>query len=223
MRPISTAILAFFLLLPAPVAAQIDLDVRVTPQAGLLTPPDWFYYQVTVLGEGPMEWTEAAVLRATMVGLTAEVEVAGSGLWIRGNVLRTLGGETYLAYAVLNQGVFTPPTTVRTPYWIPSVMTFGSVDVALPTRFRLPFGIQPYFTAGVGAKHSSFDRTPLAAAPRVVAPEDGTTLMGNLGGGLVLRTGAWGVDLQLRDTISEYWGEQQHDVTWLAGLSWQLF
>lgn len=220
---ILTALLAISLVLPALAAAQRGVDVRVTPQFGLVTPVDWFYYEVTVLGEGPMEWTEAAVLEAYLVGVTAEVEVAGSGVWLRGNVLRTTNGETYLAHAVLNKGVFTPPTVARTLYRIPSAITFGSIDLALPTRLRLPLGIQPYFTAGVGGKHYSFDRGPIDAADRLVAPEDGTSLMANLGGGFVVRIVGVDLDVQVRDTISRYWGTQQHDVTWVAGLAWRIF
>lgn len=218
---ILTAVLTIALVLPVSTAAQRDVSVRVTPQAGLVTPADWFYYEVTALGEGPMEWTEAALDRAYVVGAAAQVEL-GSGLWLRGNVLRTTNGETYLAYAVLNKGVFTPPTVVRTTYRIPSTITVGSIDLAFPTRLQLPLGIQPYVTAGVGGKRYSFDRGPIAAADRLVAPEAGTSLMANLGAGLVVRVMGVDLDLQVRDAISEYWGRQQHDVTWIAGLSWRI-
>lgn len=189
-----------------------------------MTPADWFYYEVTGLGQGPMVWTESQVLRSTMIGATAEVEIGETGLWIRGTILRTLDGETYLGYSRLVDAFPDAPRVVRTPYWVPTAMTLGSVELALPTRFRLPFHAQPYFVAGVGGKRYSFDHDALdGAAEALIAPEDGTSLMGILGGGLVVPVGRFGIDLEVRDAMSRYWSDFQHDVIWSAGLSWQLW
>ncbi len=220
---IATAALAALLLFSSPVAAQMDLRVRLTPQAGLLTPADWFYYEVTQLGEGPMEWTEAAVLETTVVGLSAEVEVGETGIWIRGTVLRTLDTDTYIAFAVLNSGPFTPPNVVRRLWWVPTDITIATLDLAFPTRLRLPLGVQPYVTAGLGGKMYAFDNSVLEGAPSgIVAPEDGTSLVLNVGGGAVIPlVRGLRLDLQVRDAVSEYWEDTQHDVSWTAGLSWR--
>lgn len=222
---VHAALVSLLLILPAGAAAQTELEVRVSPQAGILTPAEWFYYQVTVYGEGPMEWTEAALLRSKVVGLSAEVRFGDTGIWLRGNALRTLDGETYIAFAVLNSGPMTPPTVVRQRYWVPTEITMASLDVGLPTRLRLPFRIQPYIVAGLGAKHFTFDRAELSQGDEgLVAPEDGTELMVNVGGGAVVPV--WRgieLDVQVRDALSEYWDDQQHDVTWVAGLSWRVF
>lgn len=221
---IFAAALALCMLLPASAAAQVDLDLRVSPQVGLLTPNDWFFYEVTGLGQGPMVWTESAVLRSTMLGLTAEVEIAETGVWIRGNVLRTVDGETYLAHAQLIQAFPGAPEVIRTEYYLPTTITLGSVEVALPTRFTLPLGIQPYFTVGIGGKRYGFDQSVLAEAPGgVVQPEDGTSFTANVGGGLIAYYRGIGLDLQVRDAISSYWDDQQHDVVWSAGLTWGIF
>lgn len=228
---IATALLAGMLVYPAPGVAQLGLpdrsgvSVRITPEIGLMTPSTWFYYEVTVLGQGPMEWTEAAILRATTLGLAVELDLTGSGIWLRGHVNRTVGGDTYLAYSVLQEALPDPPSVDRTEYWIPSTITMAGIDVGFPTRFMLPLGIQPYFTAGIGAKHYAFDPTPLVDNARAVAPEGGTVLMGRLGAGLMVpvRSGL-SLDLSVRDAVSEYWDEDlQHDVLWTAGLSWQAY
>ena len=222
---IATAALAALLLFPSAGAGQVDLKLRLTPQAGVLTPADWFYYEVTQLGEGPMEWTEAAVLRTSVVGLTAELEVGDTGVWIRGTVLRTLDTDTYLAFAILNSGPFTKPNVVRRYWWVPTDITIVSLDVAFPTRLRLPLGVQPYATAGLGGKIYAFDNSALEGAPdAVVAPEDGTSLVVNVGGGAVIPLmRRLRLDLQARDAVSDYWDDTQHDVSWTAGLSWRAF
>lgn len=218
------ALVAIAMVAPSSSSAQADLAVHITPHAGIITPPDWFYYQVTDLGEGPMEWTEAAILRANVVGLMAELELPAAGVWVRGSVQRTTGAKTFLAFAILNEAFPNPATVVRTRYWVPSTITFASVDLAFPTRFELPYGVQPYFAAGLGGKRYVFDREVLADGdPAIVAPEDGTVAMANLGAGVVVRWERFGLDLQVRDAISEYWDDVQHDILWLVGLSWRAF
>lgn len=227
---IATALLAGILAYPAPAVAQLGMpdlsgvSVRITPHAGLLTPDGWFYAETTVFGEGPMEWTEAALLEAPVVGASADVRLPGIGLWLRGSVQRTLDADLYVAYAVMNSGPFTPAYVDRTKYWLPTSVTMATVDLVFLTQLRLPLGIQPYVTAGVGGKMYSFDRSTLAANPRAVPPEDGTELMANVGGGVVVPV--WRrleLDLQARDAISDYWDLTQHDVSWTAGLSWRLY
>jgi hypothetical protein len=224
MSRIVPALVAVLLLLPGSARAQIEPRVRVTPQVGLLTPADWFYYEVTGLGQGPMVWTESAVLRSTMVGATAEIGIGETGLWLRASFLRTLDGETYVEYNRLIQAFPDAPRVEEAGYYVPTAMTLGSVELGLPTRFQLPFRIQPYFVAGVGGKRYSFDNGPLdGAVAGIVAPEDGTSLMGILGGGLVVPVGRFGIDLQVRDALSKYWDDLQHDIVWSAGLAWRVF
>lgn len=225
IRPIATAVLTAFLMIPAaPAAAQLRADVSITPQAGALTPAEWFYYEVTAFGEGPMEWTEAAVLRSAVIGATAAVDFSRHGVEIRGTLLRTIDADTYVALGVMNAGPMTPSRVDRTRYWVPTDITLASIDIALATRLRLPLGAQPYILAGIGGKHYSFDRTALAEGePGLVVPQDGTNLMINVGGGLAIPLSRrLALDVQVRDAMTEYWGSRQHDVAWMAGLSWRL-
>ncbi len=220
-----TAALALFLLCPGPATGQPDLDLRLTPRLGMVTPAGWFYEEFAHLGVDPLEWTEAAILESTAAGLTVEVEVEDTGLWIRGEVLRTLGGEVRLGHKILNStSGNTQPTISSVYHWLPATLTLTTLDLGLPTRFRLPFGIQPYVTAGLGAKHYSFDTSVIDRPPRTLElPRDGATFVVNVGGGFTLDIRGLTVDLVARDAISEYWDEQQHDVFWLVGLSWQIF
>ena len=217
------ALAAALLLGPVAGAAQVDARFRVTPQVALMTPADWFFYEVTGLGgSSPLVWTESSVLRSTALGLTAEAEIGQSGIWIRGNLLRTLDAETYLAHAVLQEAFPNPPSVRRTRYWLPTTMTLGSIELAFPTRFRLPFSVQPYVSAGIGGKHYSFDRSPLSEAlAGIVQPEDGTVLMGVVGAGVVIPIRGIGLDLQIRDSMNKYWEDLQHDVLWSIGLAWE--
>jgi hypothetical protein len=224
-----TALLAVLLAWPAAGLAQTDIHLRVTPRLGAFTPAGWFYEEFAPIG-GPgadLEWTDAAFMKSTAAGLTAELEFGDSGLWIRAEVLRTVAGETRLGHKVLieSDGV-SQPYVQSVYFWIPSAMTLGTLDLALPTRFTLPFGIQPYISAGIGGKRYDFDLTtevleyPDRALER---PAEGVVWVTNVGGGVVVDVYGMRLDLAARDAISEYWGEQQHDVFWLVGLTWTLF
>lgn len=221
------AALALALALPASAAAQLDVDLRLTPRAGVVTPADWFYVEYAHLGIAPVEWTEAAIQAGPLVGLTAEVELGASNVWIRGEVLRTLDGETNLTHALLVPMIgFDPPRVDRTLYTVPSSLTIGSVDLAFPTAFRIPFlDLQPYVTAGVGGKRYEFDLSGLPSDldRSVVLPEEGTTLVFNLGGGATATVLGLDLDILVRDALSYYWDEQQHEVMVLVGLVWTAF
>lgn len=208
---------------PALAAAQSGLSIRVTPRAGVMTPADWFYEEFRHFGIDPMEWTEAAILRAPVVGLAAEVELPRTGLWIRGEVLRTLDAITSMTHAVLFEtNGFDPPRVERTPYRVATALTMGSVNIALPTLVRIG-PVQPYVMAGIGAKHYGFDIDPfIDLEDRVVLPRTGTVAMVNVGGGATARVMGLTFDLQVRDALSRYWGTVQHDVMVLAGLSWRV-
>lgn len=172
-----------------------------------------------------MEWTEAAVLRSTVIGATAAADFSRHGVEIRGTLLRTLDAETYVALGVMNSGPTFAPTVVRTRYWVPTDVTLVSLDMALATRLRLPLGVQPYILAGIGGKHYTFDRSALAEAEAgIVAPQDGTNFMINVGGGVTIPLSQrLKLDVQVRDAMTDYWGSWQHDVAWMTGLSWEFF
>ncbi len=222
---LALALVAVAVLLPGSATAQHFVKVRVTPRAGLLTPADWFYEEFPHFGTDPMEWTEAAVLQAPLVGVTAEVEPTGSRLWLRGEFLTTLGDETAVTYAVLIPASTAGPARVeRTPFRVATSITTGSFDIGLPTAFRLPLGIQPYVTAGIGGKRYAFDNSEIDRYEgEMVLPQSGTVLTGNVGAGLTFHLSGIGVDLLVRDAISNYWGKQQHDVMLLAGLTWTVY
>lgn len=211
------------LVAPVTASAQTGLNVRIIPRAGVMTPADWFYEEFLHFGVDPVEWTEASILRTAVVGLAAEVEVPGTGVWVRAELLRTLDGITSMTHGVLLEtNGFDPPRVERTPYRVGTAVTMGSLDVVFPTLFRVG-PLQPYVTAGVGGKHYSFDTDPfLDLTDEVVLPQAGTVAMLNVGAGGTVRVKGLTVDLQVRDALSRYWDRLQHDVMFLAGLSWQV-
>jgi len=221
----AVALAALALAVTTTASAQDGFTLRIAPRIGHLTPADWFYDEFPHFGVGDTEWTEAAILPSTLAGVTAELRLEGVGLWVRGDVLRTIGGETSLVHAVLvPPGGYNPPYVARSPYRLETGITFASLELVFPTRLRLPLGIQPYVAAGVGGKRYDFDTAPLAdLAGRLVLPSDGTTLSANVAAGFTLDLSGFVLDLLVRDAISEYWGDTQHDVMVLAGVSLRLF
>lgn len=214
-------------LAPTPASAQSmgdALEVRITPRVGALTPADWFYEEFLHFGVDPVEWTEAFIYEAPVLGLTVEARLGVPGLWIRGEVLRTVDAVTSMTHAVLREASgFDPPRVVRTPYRVATALTLGTLDLALPVRLTLG-SVQPYVIAGVGAKRYDFDTDPfLHLQDRVVLPQPGVVPMANLGAGVTARVLGVAVDLQLKDAMSQYWGQLQHDVMLLAGATWRVF
>jgi hypothetical protein len=212
------------LALPAGAAAQRAPELRITPRVGLVTPPGWFYVEFPQFGVTPMEWTEAAILRATVVGASVELRFEGHGIWVRGDVVRTIRAETAVGHAILHPPTQAgPASVVRTWFYVPTAMTIASVDVALPTRLRLPAAIQPYVLAGLGAKRYHFDVSELESREEnIVFPAPGTVPTVNVGIGATVPVRGLTMDLLVRDAISDYWGERQNDMTFMAGLSFRL-
>lgn len=231
---VAKAAVAALLLSPVAAAAQSSFTVHVTPRVGLLTPADYFYEEFAHLGVDPLEWTNASILRSVVAGLGVQLEIGDSGLWIRGEVLRTVGtdfgdiaprsGEMFVRHAILIESSgFDQPYVESQYFYVPTAVTIGSLDLAFPTRFRLPLSIQPYVTAGVGAKRYDFDTGAIDNPDRSIQhPEEGVTLVGNVGVGATVPIAGVTVDLLVRDALSEYWERLQHDVVWLVGLSWQV-
>lgn len=212
-------VLAGFLV-PVAGSAQTGPELRVIPRAGVLTPADWFYVEFPSFGSGPLEWTEAAIQSTAVLGLAGEIALDGPGIWIRGELIRTMGGRTAIIHALLNPASQAGPAfVVRTRFDVPSSLTIGTIDLGLPTRLRLPGGVQPYVTAGAGGKRYTFDITELETRDeRIVIPRSGTVPVVNVGVGARVALRGWSLDMLVRDAFSEYWGEQQHDVMFLAGL-----
>jgi hypothetical protein len=215
---LAAAVVALGALVPTAATAQNGWSLGIIPRAGALTPADWFFEEFPHFGVDPLEWTEAVIGRSGVAGVTLELEVAGTGLWIRAEALRTVGGETSLTHAVLREPAgFEPARVVRTTYPVATSITTGSLDLGLPLRFTLP-GIQPYVTAGLGGKRYAFEVARLQAlSDSLVLPRDGTVLLTNLGVGAVLRVAGLDLDLLVRDALSHYWDAPQHDVMLLAG------
>lgn len=210
-------------LLPGRVVAQ-QIEIRVTPRAGIVTPAGWFYVEYPSFGIGPNEWTEAAIQQSAVAGLSVEVAAEDLGLWLRAEALRTLGARTAVIHALLiPASTAGPARVVRTRIDAPTALTIGTLDLGLPTRLRLPGGVQPYVTAGVGAKRYDFDTAGIEAREeRFVVPQEGVVPVFNVGVGGTFRVRGLAFDLLVRDAISEYWDEQQHDVMFLAGARFRL-
>lgn len=211
--------------LPAPGHAQRVAEVRVMPRIGFMTPADWFYEEFQHFGIDPLEWTNGAVQASVIAGITVQAGLWNDGLWLRGEVLRTIGSETSVTHAILyGPAGFNPPQVVRTRYVVRSTITSASLDIALPTRLRLPGGVQPYVAAGAGLRHYEFDTTPLAnLEDTLVLPRNGTVALVNIGAGLSVDVAGLRLGLNARDAISEYWGNRQHDFTILFGAAFSVF
>jgi hypothetical protein len=224
MRSVAVLTMVLALSVPASAGAQQWLEVRATPRLGLMTPADWFYVEFPVFGVQPMVWTEAAILRTPVAGLAVELAADELGVWLRGEVVRTVGGEIAVTHAILHPATQAGPAFVaRTRFDIPSTLTMGSIDVGLPLRLRLPAGIEPYVTGGAGGKRYAFDTSALEAREEnIVMPRDGTVPLFNIGVGAVVTLRGVRIDLLVRDAVSEYWGEQQHDVLFLVGATFRL-
>jgi opacity protein-like surface antigen len=205
-------------LLPATAHAQWP-ELRVVPRVGIMTPADWFYVEFKQFGVQPMEWTESAILRSRVLGIAAEAAFDDLGIWVRGELLRTVGAETSVTHAILIPASQAhPATVVRTHYRVPTQLSVGTIDVVLPLRLRLAGRIQPYVTGGVGAKHYGFDASAIAPyEDQIVLPRPGTVAAFNAGGGFTVGTPWLLLDLQVRDAMSYYWELLQHDVVFLAG------
>jgi len=215
------SVILFGLLTPVAASSQHSPALRITPRVGMVTPADWFYVEFPSFGSGPLEWTETAILSTPVVGLTGELGLDQLGIWIRAETIRTVRGRTAVIHALLHPASQAGPGQVlRTRFDIPSSVWVGTIDLGLPTRLRLPGGVQPYVTAGVGGKRYTFDITELEARDeRIVVPRAGTVPVVNVGVGATVAIRGWSLDLLVRDALSEYWGEQQHDVMFLAGLN----
>jgi hypothetical protein len=205
---------------PAALSGQGPVEVRFSPRTGVLTPAGYFYEEYGRFAFGDLDWTQSAIQRSWLGGLGVEVALQGWGVWVRADAVRTFGAETTLRHLVLLPPAgFDPPRLVEARYQVPTTLTIVALDAALPTRLVLPGGVQPYVTAGLGAKRYGFDDSVLDGAPgNVVRPRPGVTPLVNLGGGATLRLRGATLDLLVRDAVSAYWNRQQHDVMVLLAL-----
>ena len=208
---------------PAPAAAQSDVTVRAFPRAGLAA-PDAFFYEVftNFAGDGPVEWTSASLGRAFVAGLGVEVDVGREGVLFRAEVLRSFDTWLLAGHGVLIPRVlFEPPQVVNTWFDVPTTLTMTSVQVVLPTRFRI-WRAEPYVLAGVGGKFYSFGESTRPNEVGAVLPSDGYTWGGDLGAGAKLSLFGLTFDVQVRDAINRYWGETQHDLLYTVALVWDV-
>ena len=206
-----------------PTTAQTPLDVRVIPRAGVMTPAGWLYEYYAHFGVDPVEWTETAILRAPVVGLGVEVELPGTGVWLRGEAIRSIDAVSSMTHVVLREASgFDPPRVEETPYRVATSVTTLTLDLALPTQLEIG-PVQPYVTAGVGGKWYGFDTDPFQELEvDVILPQPGFVGVVNVGGGAVVRLFGLDIDVQVRDAISMYWDRQQHDVMTLIGVAWDV-
>jgi hypothetical protein len=216
-----TAVVA--LLLPATAHSQWP-ELRVVPRAGVMTPANWFYVEFKQFGVQPMEWTESAILRSSVVGIGGEAAFEHLGVMVRAELLRTAGAETSVTHAILIPASQAHPATViRTPYRVPTRISVATVDLVLPLRLRLAPVVQPYVTGGIGGKHYAFDASAIEPyESQIVLPRRGTVAAYNAGGGVTIRTPWLVLDLQARDAMSYYWELLQHDVMFLAGFGFTV-
>lgn len=223
-RSLATFALLGALAAPAWASAQQHVELRVTPRSGLMTPAGWFYVEFPQFGVQPTEWTEAAIEPSALLGLAVEIRAEDTGIWLRGEVVRTLGARTSVTHALLiPPSMAGPAVVVRTGLGVPTALTIGTLDVGLPTRLRLPGGIQPYVTAGVGGKRYDFDTDEIEARQeQFVIPQPGWVPVVSVGVGGVFTVRGLSFDVLVRDAVSDYWGERQHDVMVLVGLSFRL-
>lgn len=208
----------------APLWGQETVRITVYPRAGLAAPDTYFYeYFKNFYGDGPMEWTSGSLGRAFVGGLGVEADF-GSGIRVRGEVLRTVDGWLRSVHTIEKPRIFfDPPELINTGLDVPMSVTLTSLQLVLPTRLEL-WGVQPYVLAGLGGKYYEFGAPLDGNEVDATLPADGFSWSGDLGAGVTIPF--WRgleIDLQLRDGLSRYWGKTQHDLFYTAAVLWSIF
>ncbi|MBT8396578.1 MAG: hypothetical protein HKO65_19565 [Gemmatimonadetes bacterium] len=206
-----------------PASAQEELELRVIPRFGLLAPDAQFYDRFkNFSGDGYIEWTSGALGRAALVGLGVEAEIGNFGILFRGEVARSFEGWLSAGHGILIPRVFfEPPQVVNTWFDVPVNMTFGSLQIILPTRLEYR-GIQPYILAGYAGKWYSFGEPTRPNEVEAILPGNGFTHSLELGGGLTFALFGLTFDAQLKDSINKYWEKTQNDLVLSGGLIWSI-
>lgn len=219
----SLSLVAALCLAAAPLGAQSSLAVRIGPRVGVVSPDAYFYEQYTNFsGDGPVEWTDASLGRALVLGLDFEVGRPGGGLYVRGEVLRSV--DTWLSVSrsiVQPRVLFDPPYVETTWLDVPATVLVTSLEMVVPTRLNL-WQAQPYVLAGVGGKRYTFGDPTEPNEVDAILPQNGFTWGVSVGAGMTVPILGLTLDLQGRDAISRYWGKAEHDMVYSVGLLWRV-
>lgn len=207
----------------APDGAREPMPVRLIPRVGLVSPDAYLYEQyANFSGDGPVEWTNGFLGRALLLGLGIEIGRTGGGMFLRGEILRSVDGWLTAGHSiVIPRQLFDPPRVQTTWLDIPTALTMTSLQLVVPTRLTLG-PLQPYVLAGLAGKRYDFGepRTELAVA--AILPESGFTWGGDVGAGLTAPVLGLTFDFQGRDTINRYWGKTEHDLVFSTGVIWRI-
>ncbi len=208
---------------PECVAAQDDLTIRIIPRFGLLIPDAYFYEEFANFADDePVEWTTGYLGRAALVSAGVEVGLEDRGIYLRAEVASSFSGWLSAVHGIVRpRTLFEPPEIVNTWLDVPAALTFANLQLVLPTQFEL-WGIRPYVMAGGGGKWYHFGTPTEPNTVEAILPSDGFTVALDLGAGVSLTLYGLAFDLELKDSISRYWGKTQHDLIFSGGLAWRL-
>lgn len=208
---------------PRVLEGQHDLEVRLIPRFGLLSPDSYFYEEfANFSGDGPVEWTTGSLGRAAFAGLGVEVRSGQRGIFVRGELARSFEGWLSAVHGLLIPRVFfEPPRVVNTWLDVPVSMTFLSLQAVLPTRLEIR-SVHPYVLAGFSGKWYSFGSPTEPNTVGAILPSDGYTPALELGAGITFRLVGLTFDAQAKDVVNKYWEKTQHDLVFSGGLVWRV-
>ncbi|MFO8173280.1 MAG: hypothetical protein R6T96_03285 [Longimicrobiales bacterium] len=208
---------------PPGTAAQEALTLGLMPRAGLVSHDTYLYERFANFADDePTEWTNGALGRAAYVALGVEAGWQERGLLLRGEVGRTLEGWLFVTHGIVRSRVFwDPPEIINTHLDVPAALTFANLQLVLPSRFN-PWRLRPYFLFGGGGKWYHFGEPTRENTVEAILPSDGFTASLEMGAGLELQAGGLGFDIQIRDSLTEYWGKYQNDLVLSGGLIWRV-
>lgn len=208
---------------PGGISGQSDLTIGLYSRAGLLDPDTYLYEKFANFADDePTEWTNGELGRGAYIALGIEAGWEDRGLLLRGELGRTFEGWLFVTHAIVRPRVlWDPPEVVYTYLDVPAALTFANVQLVLPTRFSL-WGIQPYFLMGGGGKWYHFGDPTEENTVEAILPSDGFTAALEMGTGLAVTIEGLEFDLQIRDSLSKYWGKYQNDLTFSGGVLWRV-
>jgi len=206
------------LVLPGDLGAQ-ESALRISPRVGVMSPDPYLYeYFANFSGDGPVEWTTAALGRALVLGLAVERDVRGGAVVLRAEMLGAFEGWTSVTHSVVRpRDLFEPPYVETTWMDVRSSVAMVSVQALLP--LRLVVGrFRPYVMAGVGGKYYDFGVPSPPNEVSATLPDNGFTWGGDVGVGFTVPFKGLTWDVQGRDAMNRYWGKTQHDFLFTAGV-----
>ncbi|MCG6958034.1 MAG: hypothetical protein LJF04_18750 [Gemmatimonadetes bacterium] len=207
----------------APLAAQSSVAFSLGPRIGIVSPDRYLYEQYTNFsGDGPVEWTDGSLGRALVLGVGFEAGRPDGGVFLRGEVLRSV--DTWLS---VSRSIVMPRVLYDAPYvettWldVPATVLVTTLELVIPTRVTL-WDAQPYVLVGIGGKHYHFGEPTEANDVNAILPHDGFTWGGDVGAGVTVPILGLTLDLQGRDAITRYWSKTENDFVYSAGLLWRI-